>query len=775
MSEVKTLLKHPDPRERALALKLNSISPQDLAIAILDPDPLVWQQVFAHPSASHALDVLSCVNRDAAGNPLHDRHLLLLADPRCTKHHIENMHRATAEDAYLPIDVQAHQLKFLEEALAKTEILEGDYDPTEKHIAHSKEPQLHPELATIYHNATKLGPLKREDEDLYKEGGSSKAIYKINNNKFIVKPYLATALGENQFQGWNEGSSQALYHAAGLGHLHQKSFLGMHDNGEGYKLPVTVIHVEKAKPVHQISEEELKNKPISAEQRKQDAQKIGVMDFLNGEVDRNVKNLMVREDGSLFAIDHGMSFSYFPNNDGTYTPTKKQGTHLPKFTSRATSHFVGSLNHPTNPLGGQDYHKTIKEWWPTVAENVKNEFNKRLELIKDPIQKQELTEGFNARHQWLNNAANSDYDQFLESLHKSLGEADFLHDQHKMNQATSGIGGVHEKLMKAHPPTINAGVKHFESAINNNPYLVEAKKMQGQTAGLQPKAVYEAGNKKYLVKPAKESSTNLGAWNELTSQALYHAGGIGHLHQKVHATVGKTVTGRAEPAHALAVHMEDDAIPLSDAEGWTNGHGKKYEPKDLKRATLTKSNPQHMQSLKQIGLMDYVTSNRDRHGFNIVLKPDGSPIAIDHSRAFEFDRMHAYGNETPNTFKNMANEDENGIRTDPSHQNRWFQGVGHIVSDSHAATTGGAPDQETWKWWDQAKPAMINKFKEHVAMLPGAQVRQKMINSFMARMDNIEKMRSLQSKVLGISSNPAEKTIQTSALPYEKTHQSQVK
>src|ERR1019366_1455232 len=77
-SEVSTLLRHPNPSERSLALKLNTVTPHDLAVAILDPDPKVWGTAFDHKDATHAHSILASNTRDAAGNPLWERHNLLL-------------------------------------------------------------------------------------------------------------------------------------------------------------------------------------------------------------------------------------------------------------------------------------------------------------------------------------------------------------------------------------------------------------------------------------------------------------------------------------------------------------------------------------------------------------------------------------------------------------------------------------------------------------------------------------------------------------------------
>jgi hypothetical protein len=55
------------------------------------------------------------------------------------------------------------------------------------------------------------------------------------------------------------------------------------------------------------------------------------------------------------------------------------------------------------------------------------------------------------------------------------------------------------------------------------------------------------------------------------------------------------------------------------------------------------------------------------------------------------------------------------------------------MQDSLAAEYGGEPTADTWKWWNENKDAVKQKFKEHLMMLPDAEQRQKMYNVFMLR------------------------------------------
>jgi 8-oxo-dGTP pyrophosphatase MutT (NUDIX family) len=762
------LLNHPDPRERALAIKLSTTSPTDLSTAILDPDPTVWQKAFNHASGTHALNTLSQSTRDSAGTPLFDRHDHLLHDPRCTPRHVLNIEEAIRSDTNLDPKIQLQRLSQLKRhPMYPKSLHKGGENWAHKYMAdageveipskihYEDEPLKHKDLLDHYNqhvNAAK--PLMPEDADLHTTGvASPKLVYKTDTHKLMVKPYFEN---ENQQAGWNETSSQHLYDAAGLGHLHQRSFIASH--GSGYNaVPVVGINIEKATPLHDIHREDLLKVNPKADAQ---ARHIGIMDFLLGNERGN--NLMVGPSNNLLAVDHANAFNYSfrPSPMGKdYYPTLMEGNDFHRYTTAAMSHLTESTYQPE---GQTKYLETIKNWWPSVASNVRKAFQERLDLVKDPELKSHLQQGFNVRHLWLDNASKNGADHFEGALKKALGDAGFLHTQHDSNKsfAGAGTGGVHAKLMTSHPKEINEGVAHFENNINKHS---ETMKPLGTSKtglrGIAPKAHYEHSGKGYIVKPAVEPHTRLAAWNELTSQALYHAGGIGHLHQNAHATVGNTGMAGADQAHGTAIHMEPGAMTMMDAMGGYKGtnpdlftqiEGTKGQ--DVRRGALATTNTKHRQSLKQIGLMDYLTSNQDRHGNNIMLKPDGQPLAIDNSLAFKNDRKHAYGAEHYGENVGPDSEHTLALAVDPNYQRSLFQGFESRIGkyeglEPHAnalyqdaTVLGGHPDDETYKWFDENKDKMLQKFQEHVNMLPGKEKRDRMMASYMVRHNHLSEL-----------------------------------
>src|SRR4029077_17193051 len=95
----------------------------------------------------------------------------------------------------------------------------------------------------------------------------------------------------------SEMTSQSLYHAAGIGHLHQKVHVDEHDMGPGYeKEPALVVHMDpKMHPQAEMGK--LHGDPHSVDpndytEGHKDARKIAMMDFLSGGLDRHGGNLM---------------------------------------------------------------------------------------------------------------------------------------------------------------------------------------------------------------------------------------------------------------------------------------------------------------------------------------------------------------------------------------------------------------------------------------------------------------------------------------------------
>ena len=449
----------------------------------------------------------------------------------------------------------------LEKKLGQIE-LEHQPDPRQLTAKHKSEPVMHPELQKklLVHMGSGGKPMHAV-EHLDEPGiGSPKVVFKTDDgDKFLVKPHLESDV---PLAGWAEASSQHLYHAAGLGHLHQKSFPISYDNSKHETenhIPAVAIHIEKAVPVHKANKAEvLVKNPLAAGQARQ----IAVMDFLTANQDRNSGNLMVRPNGVPLAIDHGRSFGYHgdPSKPESYIPNKKAGTWMRRYLSRAPSSLTYEANKEQPLLPSRDdpgHHETVKKWWPQVAPDVQRAFNERLQLVSDPETRRHLEMGFGARKTFLDNLAKRDLNGFREELKKSIeqeGDAPIVGNP---QGGPKNSREVHEALKAATPSHVADQAKFFEQHVNHpsNPI----KPVKESLSGIEKKSKLQLGGKTFLAKPAHGHHGNRSGWNEMASQAMANAAGIGHLHQQSHATHLNVVkNGKVIQQPAIVVHFKSE-------------------------------------------------------------------------------------------------------------------------------------------------------------------------------------------------------------------------
>jgi len=320
-----------------------------------------------------------------------------------------------------------------------------------------------------------------------------------------------------------------------------------------------------------------------------------------------------------------------------------------------------------------------------------------------------------------------------------------------MNQSLAKMPG---------PAHTQAGIKHFESTINHpgstfHPHLENP-------GGVEPKAIYKVGNQKYMLKTA---SGHEGGWNEATSQHLYDSAGIGHLHQRSHISDINHADGTSGH-HAVVVHMEPGAEDLSDhlydkrkalgdkalvqaakadmsvatgniKHGAVNkapiddttvpqGNAPVHSDPDLDYMDKNRGN------LEKIMMMDMVTGNKDRHYGNIMVKPDGSPLAIDHGYAFGQDHQHAgEGGEL---------EDFDSFHTST---NRPGKVHGNMALAYGKDQQSSPFSKETWDWYDKNKAGIHQAFQQQLEHIPDAGYKQKMLNSFQNRLSHIDTYRRM--------------------------------
>lgn len=264
--------------------------------------------------------------------------------------------------------------------------------------------------------------------------------------RYMVKPYhervvrRIQAWGKRPHQGWAEMTNQALYHAAGIGHLHQAVHVSEHRMSPD--LPAEPALVVRMDPGYQMVAELAHPRHQVSEETRADARKVALMDFLTNNLDRHHGNLLVKTNAepvwdrdkrdwvpetvprgapiqsSLLAIDHSRSFQY--QNVPQYKRAKRRAQ--PDELHDAFGHYirdpsstfgspltgVGELAHigpqwdrMSDPYQSiHDFEPTF-EWWEQASPGVRAAFDKRLEQVRDPGVRAHLKRNFDERARWL--------------------------------------------------------------------------------------------------------------------------------------------------------------------------------------------------------------------------------------------------------------------------------------------------------------------------------------------------------------------------------------
>lgn len=244
--------------------------------------------------------------------------------------------------------------------------------------------------------------------------------------RFLVKPYHERVpkhlqkWGRHPHQGWAEMTSQALFHAAGIGHLHQNVHVAEHRMGSDPPVePALVVRMDSgfrhAKEFPRYSHD-------APESTKQDARKVAVMDFLANNLDRHDENYLLSErsdpatgERQQLAIDHGRNFQYINTHEHKWTPRRKQPTQLDdSLRPYVDGHLHAALRNvipwaPRHDHNAQD--KQVEDWEPTIAwweqhaQAIRGTMTKRLEQIRDPDVRQHIARNFEARAKYLDDFA----------------------------------------------------------------------------------------------------------------------------------------------------------------------------------------------------------------------------------------------------------------------------------------------------------------------------------------------------------------------------------
>jgi hypothetical protein len=261
-----------------------------------------------------------------------------------------------------------------------------------------------------------------------------------------------------------------------------------------------------------------------------------------------------------------------------------------------------------------------------------------------------------------------------------------------VSQHASGPDVVHARGERAWTP---ASHKEHEKAFDGL-----AKERPVTERGIQKKAAVATPVGRFLIKPYFETHKlhmprPVGGWAEMTSQALYHAAGVGHLHQQVHVQHAPDADGREHPFIAIKVAPQHEEI---DDRHKLSGN-KEYHPEAAADA-------------RKISVLDFLSGNTDRHGSNLMVGPEGRPLAIDHGLAFQY---HP-------------------------------RSVMRCVAQYHVNATSlidPTLDPEAWgdtmSWWRDHGERVAETFRDRIGLIKDPKIRDHIETNFNARLAHLNR------------------------------------
>lgn len=374
--EIDRLLKHPDPLVRRIALKLSTVTPRHLMAAARDSDPGVRAVALAHPKCNpHVMGSLSnsLLQFDSIAKAEADIGVWLAKA-------FHPLHTAGVADASVPLPNQV--------------------------VDHTGLMNAHPESVNASKRefeAFKADPhfLKPYSDKEY-QGASKKVVYPAPSGDMMLKPFHGTEheVSPEALGGWAEMTNQGIYHAAGIGDLHQKVHTAEVPQANGAMLPVSVVHMApNHHPVCTVLGNDAQPDGIKTQ-----ARQIALLDFLVDNPDRHGANLMVNDNKDrLLAIDHGLAFQYRPH---FFEEHRDPGDrpHQGHFSKSFFEGYQGSASKEIagyNPRGFADSFK----WWSQVGPRVRQSFDGFLPHIRDAALREHIRHNFHARADWLDEKA----------------------------------------------------------------------------------------------------------------------------------------------------------------------------------------------------------------------------------------------------------------------------------------------------------------------------------------------------------------------------------
>jgi hypothetical protein len=327
----------------------------------------------------------------------------------------------------------------------------------------------------------------------------------------------------------------------------------------------------------------------------------------------------------------------------------------------------------------------------------------------------------------------SEFNKFFGSaMKKAVRHEDFKGIKTGLDAAGAALVD-HKPELEAHPPQHNADVAAYKHVVLDSKEPIKRSSASAGTGGnISRKIIYTVpathpthGGARYMVKPYHERISSSvksymkhphQGWAEMTNQALYHAGNIGHLHQNVHVVEHNMGEGNeAEPS--LVVKMDPDFEQTRHIGPTSYWDGVKPDA-------------------RKIAMMDFLTGNLDRHHGNLMIGHEDLPsgawgrpnrvMAIDNSRSFQYANTNQYKRkprreqprELEDNFGNYIHGDNGALNT-----------VAEVRNDRRPY--GWAEDWEpAFDWWSQNHAPIKAAMAKRLDQIKDPEVRKHIERNF---------------------------------------------
>lgn len=286
----------------------------------------------------------------------------------------------------------------------------------------------------------------------------------------------------------------------------------------------------------------------------------------------------------------------------------------------------------------------------------------------------------------------------------------------------------HEKLIDPTYHSVNSNVhQDYHKLVHGTDTVHDT--IPDAAEGISAKIIHKVGDNHFMTKPyfSKENrKVPLSGWSIMTTHNLYKAGGLKDLVEDV----GVTPVNKTQHKNPVHVTVHKFAKDYKNAAELPRGGPKKNiktPTVDLDAATIANPdlkeheavsvldnykniNNANMLHARQIGMMDFLTGNYDRHGNNLLVSNQESYkgrnlLAIDHDRSFNY------------------------LSISSPHEEYEKSAMARILGD-HAGHKSDDHDHALSNWWKENKAEIYNEMNRNLNSISDHHLRKYVRRNF---------------------------------------------